>query len=161
MADDSEYLCMLCGENEASHEYCDACLKTLRGDYVIASADGGGYDWVVHVTEEQEQYGYVADAVESMLSSGRERVFVWSGRRAQTAPDQCAPESVPARGRPHALQVHYKSLSRPLSDTWWEDLAGLVISGYEELVVIAETEAATLTSIGHPGRRQRPSALAR
>lgn len=172
MATDSEYLCMLCEENEASHEYCDDCLEALRGDYVIASSPTPGasgvsavaedYDWVVHVTQEQEQYGYVADTVDSMLSSGRGHVLVWSGSKAQAAPDRCAPESGPAKGSSGPLHVLVDGVPRPLSTTWWDDLAGLVGAGHEELVIAVQDAIVKEppAAVGHPGPRRRPSALA-
>jgi hypothetical protein len=96
---DPEYLCLSCGVNQATHEYCDDCLQTIKGDWAILSSSGQGFepDWVVHVTEEQEQYGYVADAIEQMLDCGRSVIQVVCHALAQEAPSRREPEPWPAR----------------------------------------------------------------
>jgi predicted ThiF/HesA family dinucleotide-utilizing enzyme len=78
---DSEYLCYECGVNQATHEYCDDCLLTLRGDYVVIA--GGD---VIHITEEQKRYAYTASAISCALGAGHEAVKLLTGPKATTAP---------------------------------------------------------------------------
>jgi hypothetical protein len=164
---DSEHLCLACGVNEATHEYCDACAETVPGDYIVY----GARDWVVHVTEAQQEFSYVEDNVERMLRSGCDMVCVWTGEKAAQGferDDRGAREMGPSLEETFVCWTDQAptlvvDLTMALSQAWSE--------GVDEVVFLTpagkarregDTEAADrkLFEIVTPGPRTRRSPLA-
>jgi hypothetical protein len=164
---DSESLCLACGVNEATHEYCDACAETVPGDYIVY----GARDWVVHVTEAQQEFHYVEDHIERMLRAGCDMVCVWTGEKAAQGFDR---DDRGARDMGPSLDETYVcwtdqvplvvvDLTMALSYAWSQDVDEVVFltpAGKARLEDAAGAADRKLFQFAAPGPRTRRSPLA-